>query len=40
MFLDMENRLRILDHIGLNDILEPLVIVSDDFLVCRYNSPY
>lgn len=39
MFLDMENRLRLLDHIGVDDILKPMVIVSDDFLVCRYNSP-
>jgi len=36
---NMENRLLILDHIGINDILEPIVIVSTNFLICKYNSP-
>jgi len=35
----MENRLEILDHIGQNNILEPVVVVSGVYLVCRYNSP-
>jgi hypothetical protein len=35
----MENRLEILDHIGQNDILEPVISVSGNYLVCRYNPP-
>lgn len=35
----LENRLEILDRIGENDILQPLVVVSDNFQVCRYISP-
>jgi len=37
--MEMENRLAILDNVGYNNILEPLVTGSNDFLVCRYNSP-
>ncbi len=35
----LENKLLILDHIGNDDILEPIITVSDGYLVCRYNSP-
>jgi hypothetical protein len=37
--MEMENRLAILNHIGYDDILEPLITGSNGFLVCRYNSP-
>ncbi|MCD4706701.1 MAG: hypothetical protein K8S62_03085 [Candidatus Sabulitectum sp.] len=37
--MEMENRLAILDYVGHNDILEPVVSVSGGILVCRYNSP-
>ncbi len=37
--MNMENRLVILDHIGHNDILEPVITVSGGYLVCKYNSP-
>ncbi|MCD6589295.1 MAG: hypothetical protein J7K88_12175 [Candidatus Fermentibacteraceae bacterium] len=37
--VEMENRLDILDHIGRDDILEPVISVSGNYLVCRYNSP-
>ena len=36
---EMENQLMILDHIGQNDILEPVISVSGNYLVCKYNSP-
>jgi hypothetical protein len=36
---EMENRLVILDHIGQGDILEPVISVSGNYIVCRYNSP-
>ena len=35
----MENRLLILDHIGQGNILEPVIVVSQGYLICRYNSP-
>jgi len=35
----MENRLVMLNHIGRDDILEPVIAVSGNYLVCRYNSP-
>lgn len=37
--MKMENRLEILDHIGRNDILEPIITVASDYFVCRYNPP-
>ena len=36
---EIEDRLLILDHIGMNEILEPVIRVSGNLLVCRYNSP-
>ena len=36
---EMEKLLMILDHVGRNDILEPVVSVAGNFLVCKYNSP-
>ena len=35
----MENRLAILDHVGQNDILEPVISVSGGYTICRYNPP-
>ncbi len=37
--MDQEDRLEILEHIGTGDILEPLIIVDGNYLLCRYNSP-
>ncbi len=37
---NLENRLEILNYIGYDNILEPLVSVSGGYLVCRYNSPF
>lgn len=37
--LRQEDRIEILDHIGVGEILEPVIIVDGDYLLCRYNSP-
>ncbi len=36
--LKQEARLAILDHIGLGDVLEPVIIVDGGYLLCRYNG--
>jgi len=35
--LNQEDRLAILDHIGMGDILEPLIIIDEGYLLCRYD---
>ncbi|MCK5035889.1 MAG: hypothetical protein KAS73_08355 [Candidatus Sabulitectum sp.] len=35
--LQQENKLAILDHIGIGDILEPVIIIKGGYLLCRYN---
>ncbi|MFO7626319.1 MAG: hypothetical protein R6V62_03560, partial [Candidatus Fermentibacteraceae bacterium] len=37
--LDQERKLAILDHIGVDDILEPVIIINGGYLLCRYNPP-
>jgi len=37
--LDQERKLMILDHIGMGEILEPVVVISGGYLLCRYNPP-
>ncbi len=39
MEADMENRIAILNHVGRDEILEPIAIISNGYLICRYNSP-
>jgi len=36
--LKQEEKLAILDHIGVGDILEPVIIVDGGYLLCRYNG--
>lgn len=36
--LEQEARLAILDHIGLGEILEPVIVVDGGYLLCRYNG--
>jgi hypothetical protein len=36
--LGQEDRLAILDHIGIGDILEPIIIVNGNYLICKYNN--
>ncbi len=38
--LDQERKLAILDHIGTGEILEPVVMISGGYLLCRYNPPH
>lgn len=35
--LQQENNLAILDHIGIGDILEPVIIIKGGYLLCKYN---
>lgn len=35
--LNQEDRLAIMDHIGMGDILEPVIIIDEGYLLCRYN---
>lgn len=35
--LNQERKLEILDHIGLGDLLEPVIVVDGGYLLCRYN---
>lgn len=35
--LDQEGKLEILDHIGTGDILEPVIMVNGNYLLCRYD---
>jgi len=35
--LEQENKLAMLDYIGVGNILEPVVIIDGNYLICRYN---
>lgn len=35
--LNQERKLEILDHIGVGDLLEPVIVVDGGYLLCRYN---
>jgi len=35
--LDQEKRLAILDHIGIGDFLEPVIVLDGGYLLCRFN---
>ena len=36
--LNQEVKLVILDHVGMGEILEPVIIVDGGYLLCRYNN--
>lgn len=38
--LRQEDRLAILDHVGTGQILEPVIIVNDGYMLCRYNGSF
>lgn len=38
--LRQEDRIEILDHIGIGEILEPVIILDGNYQLCKYNSPY
>jgi hypothetical protein len=36
--LEQERRLAILDHVGMGELLEPMIMVNGGYLLCKYNS--